>query len=638
MAAKQTSSLLYQLAGNIVIILLMAAAFWIFYVRLMQPPGHGVMIDRMIFSAGNEMPAVSTDDGILRKLPDDWLSTPNTVRHGWYSTSIDIDITDSDERLAIYIPVIQMNAEVYINGILLAKTPPMTGTGNLADPLAREVHRPFYASFARQFIDGGTNLLQVHVSAFKPGSGLLGAVYIGPDRQLRPYYDRRITARVTTVQIISACMLTIAIFMSVLWWLRKQDSVYGWFALLVYAWTLRNLLLLGYDTPLPAAAEDWLALTLLGWFIVFMVVCTHRYLDMRPARMENAVFLLAGAGSVALAVSFAWDLNPVLMHRIWSTAALLLGSYALVRVALAYRYRDDLKNPFVPAGGLSILLLGSHDWLVVMGLVPRDAGLLLHFSAPVTLITFASLLLERFTGVLREAESLNLELEARVAQKHDELEANFKKLREMENRQILAEERERFMREMHDGVGGHLVSMLSMMRCGESDTGKITRAIEAALSDLRIMIDSLDPDEHDIPALLGAMRSRLEPQLAHSGMKFDWQVSEMPPIPGFGPRKALQVMRIIQEAITNVINHADATLIHIHARVETDHDGNQNAVIDVFDNGKGFSPKTARGYGLNNMERRAADINASLDITSRDPGTRVRLSLSYAAQTTGDIY
>ncbi|HED52352.1 MAG TPA: hypothetical protein ENI83_02230, partial [Gammaproteobacteria bacterium] len=612
MAVKNSHSLLYRVAGSIVITLLLIAAFWFFYVRLMQPPQHAVIVDDMRF-VNDDRPSTNTT-GTTRRLPDDWMQGDNPIVSGWYSATINLDhnTANSKSLLAIYIPVIHMNAEVYLNDRKIGSASATTDAGNVVDPLAREIYRPFYTSFSSDRVRPGRNDLRIHVTAYQPGNGLLGRIYIGADKQLRPYYNNRLSARITTVQVISASMLTIAIFMTVLWWLRRQDSIYGWFALIVYAWTARNLLLIGYDTPLPAAAEDWLALVLLGWFITFMVICTRRYMDIQEKRMERILFTTMALGSLALAIAFAWQIQVLLMHRIWSTFVLLLGGYVLGQVAVAYRYRDDLKNPFVPAGGLSILLLGTHDWLVIMGLAPRDNGLLLHFSAPVTLITFASLLLERFAGVLRDAESLNLQLETRVAEKHAELEANYKTLRQMEKRQVLAEERERFMKEMHDGVGGHLIAMLSMVRSGESDMAKITRAIEASLSDLRIMIDSLDPDEHDIPALLGAMRSRLEPQLASSGLKFEWQVNAIPPLPDFGPRKALQVMRIVQEAITNILNHADATLIRVHAGMETDTNGKRSAVINVIDDGKGFPHDVDRGYGLSNMEQRARNINASL--------------------------
>lgn len=627
MGTRNIHHLVYQPVSSILIILLLFAAFWFFYIRLMQVPQDVFVISTMNF-VDADIPADNISS--IRQLPDDWMQGHNAVISGWYTASFNLEHSrqHSTARLAVYIPIIHMNGEIYLNGRLIGTTGAITDTHNIADPLAREIYRPFYVSFDSDRLQAGKNNLSIH-AINHTGSGLLSPIYIGEDKLLRAYYNKRLSARITTVQVISASMLTIAIFMTVLWWLRREDSIYGWFALLVYAWAARNMLLIGYDTPLSAAVEDWLSLVLLGWFIGFMVICTHRYMDIQKKTMEHIVFVALVAGSLVLAISFGWQIQTLLMHRIWSSFSLLLGGYAIWQVAMAYRYRKDLKNPFVPAGGLSILLLGAHDWLLIMGFAPRDNGLLLHFSAPVTLITFASLLLERFAGVLRDAESLNQQLETRVAEKHAELETNYKTLRQLENLQILAEERERFMKEMHDGVGGHLISMLSMMRSGEKDMGKITRAIEASLNDLRIMIDSLDPNEHDIPALLGAMRSRLEPQLSSSGLKFDWQVNAIPPLSDFGPRKALQVMRIIQEAITNIINHADASLIRVYAGVETDTDGGQKAVIDVADNGKGFMHDANRGHGLDNMEQRATAIHASLEITSDNTGTRVRLSLPY---------
>ncbi|HHJ15498.1 MAG TPA: hypothetical protein ENJ80_02255 [Gammaproteobacteria bacterium] len=627
MSGRHTHDAVFLLTSSVIITLILALAFWFFYIRLIQAPEHALRIQRMHFYTDKNL--ASTPRRHLRALPDDWIDGSGHMTSGWYEAVIDSSKLDTNRPLAIYIPVIQMQAEIYINGSLLGRTYLTDSQVKQVDPLARDIFRPLYVSFPGQLLLDTKSRLQIRVRAPKPGHGLIGLVYIGSDTTLRPFFENRVTARVTMVQLISASMLTIGIFMSVLWWLRRQDSIYGWFALLVYTWTLRNLLLVGYDTPLSAATEDWIALISLGWFLTFMAISIHRYMDTIPHKTEKAIFSLAITGSMALAAAFFLDFHPIVFHRIWSTFSLLLGAYTLTQLALEYRRRDDLKNPFVPASGLSILFLGFHDWLLIMGLIPRDNGLLMHFSAPVTLITFATLLLERFTEVLRQAESINLQLEIRVAEKHRELESNFKKLRQMENRQVLAEERERFMKEMHDGVGGHLISMLSMMRSGEHDPGKITRAIEAALSDLRIMIDSLDPNEHDIPALLGAMRARLEPQLARSGIKFDWQVDEIPPLPEFGPRKALQVMRIIQEAITNVINHAEATLIRIHARLEAEPGKTRNAVIDIIDNGKGFSDKARRGHGLNNMEQRASSINARLNIYSENPGTRIRLSMEY---------
>ncbi len=621
-----------KLIWSLLVALLLVAAFWLLYLRPMTPPDQEHAVHQVLFYPGDARPPA--DGGEPRSLPDDWMRTATDTTSGWYRVLLDLPRGRS-EPWALYLPVIHMNADIFLNDWQIGRSTQFPEGHRRGDPYARELNRPVFLLLPDAVLKPGENELRIHVRASWPGSGLLGPVYAGPADRLQAAWEGRLAARITMIQLISAGMLTVAVFMTVLWYLRPGDSVYGWFALLVYTWTLHNVFFLGWDTPLPAPAEDFISLATLGWFVVFMVIATHRYLGPRPVLLERLMLGIAGVGTLILAASNLLDGPSVLAHRLWSSLALTLGAYAVARVALAYRDREDLKNPFVATTGLSILALGTHDWLVIMGFWPREGGLLLHFSAPVTLIVFATLLLERFTRVLRTAERLNVELEQRVAEKHRQLEENYTRLRAMENRQILNEERERFMKEMHDGVGGHLVSMLAMIRAGGGTPEKITRALQEALNDLRIMIDSLDPNEHDLPALLGAMRARLEPQLAGSRMRFRWAVNEMPPIPEFGPRKALQVMRILQEAVTNIVNHAEASLIHIRARVEESVDGGKMAVLDVEDDGKGIAADAQRGRGMSNMAQRAESIGATLEISPADPGTRVRLTLPFPEPVAG---
>jgi hypothetical protein len=75
------------------------------------------------------------------------------------------------------------------------------------------------------------------------------------------------------------------------------------------------------------------------------------------------------------------------------------------------------------------------------------------------------------------------------------------------------------------------------------------------------VIDSLEPTEEDLPSVLGSVRSRLEPRLARHGLRFAWQVTDLPAVPGFGPEMALQAMRVVQEAVTNVVKHAGARTV-----------------------------------------------------------------------------
>src|SRR5262249_35045716 len=160
----------------------------------------------------------------------------------------------------------------------------------------------------------------------------------------------------------------------------------------------------------------------------------------------------------------------------------------------------------------------------------------------------AWVLLGRLVDAHRETVALNRDLERRVDEKHRELEANYARVANLERQHAVAEERARLMRDVHDGVGGQLVSALALVE--QSDTGpeEIVDSIRAALEDLRFVIDSLDPSEDDLLSVLGSVRSRLEPRLSRHGLRFAWQVTDLPAVEGFGPDMALQAMRIVQEA------------------------------------------------------------------------------------------
>jgi signal transduction histidine kinase len=260
--------------------------------------------------------------------------------------------------------------------------------------------------------------------------------------------------------------------------------------------------------------------------------------------------------------------------------------------------------------------------------VSRADGLMLQFAAPLPLMIFSWILLTRFVQVLDEAESLNVDLEHRVEIKRIELEKNFQKLQELEKKSVLVHERERIMRDMHDGMGGHLVSTLSMIEASEGDHEDISQSLRDALDDLRVMIDSLDPVDDDLTTVLGMYRSRIQPRLEQSNIKINWKVTDIPNIPDLGPEKVLQVLRILQEAISNIIKHANADQITVQTEEVTTSGGNSSVYVRISDDGKGMETMNVSGRGLKNMRRRAEQIGAELEIESHTSGTTVSLKLS----------
>lgn len=218
-----------------------------------------------------------------------------------------------------------------------------------------------------------------------------------------------------------------------------------------------------------------------------------------------------------------------------------------------------------------------------------------------------------------------LELE----QRRIELEQKYKYLYSRERENVLASERERILAELHDGVGGQLVALLAMLEKGKNDHNPelLKDAVRAALDDLRLMIDSLDAIDGDIPVVLGMFRSRLEPRLVSQNIKFDWRVTDLPPVPNMGSHEVLQILRILQEAVTNIIKHACASIIKVSTGVkEFEKTTSSIITICIEDNGRGFGVEAqAKGYGMQTMQQRAKDIGGRLSIRSGSDGTSVSL-------------
>jgi signal transduction histidine kinase len=166
-----------------------------------------------------------------------------------------------------------------------------------------------------------------------------------------------------------------------------------------------------------------------------------------------------------------------------------------------------------------------------------------------------------------------------------------------------------------------------MVEQGKLDSTQIATVLRESIDDLKLTIDSLEPMGEDLLTLLGTLRYRLGKRLEVAGIKLEWQVEETPPLQWLNPTASLQILRILQETLTNVLKHAHATTI----RVETGFDAT-HVWIRLTDNGHGFDVVTARhrsdrGRGLQNLERRAASMSGSVQIESRPGTTTVTLQL-----------
>lgn len=199
------------------------------------------------------------------------------------------------------------------------------------------------------------------------------------------------------------------------------------------------------------------------------------------------------------------------------------------------------------------------------------------------------------------------------------------RMRKIEQREILAQERQRMTQDMHDGLGSCLVTALRVVEHGRLDEEEVAKVLKSCIDDLKLAIDSMEPVDADLLLLLATLRFRLGPRLESTGIALRWDVQSVPALEWLAPNSALHILRILQEAITNIINHAKATEIRFATRVEADW-----VLVDVTDNGCGFDVAQGLnngGKGLGNQLRRAGSIGAKLDWRASATGTCLTLSL-----------
>ena len=93
--------------------------------------------------------------------------------------------------------------------------------------------------------------------------------------------------------------------------------------------------------------------------------------------------------------------------------------------------------------------------------------------------------------------------------------------------------------------------------------------------------------------------------------------------PGPGPRPTLQILRILQEAVTNAMRHSGATQVALASGKGDD----GHVWLSIKDNGKGMPEEIKGGRGLTSMRSRAEAVGGSLDIQSDASGTLLLLKL-----------
>jgi signal transduction histidine kinase len=209
-------------------------------------------------------------------------------------------------------------------------------------------------------------------------------------------------------------------------------------------------------------------------------------------------------------------------------------------------------------------------------------------------------------------------------------------LRRAEQERALERERTRIAQDLHDDLGSSLtrLTLLSGLVTADKDNpeqveihaNKLSQAADQTVRALEEIVWAVRPGSDTLQSLIDYTTHFANELFESTSMRCRMDLpSQLPALP-LPPEMRHNTFLIVKEALTNALKHSGASEVRVQARL-----AGSTLQILVADDGNGFDPESlaeGRRNGMGNMRRRAATMNAKLDLQSAPgKGTTVTLSV-----------
>ncbi|OWQ88437.1 hypothetical protein CDN99_16390 [Roseateles aquatilis] len=509
-------------------------------------------------------------------------------------------------------------ATVYLDGQLIASSSQGAGySPEDEDDFAQRglllAGRRLQVSIPPSLLAAGDHHLSVRLA--RPGfeGAGLSAPLLGPAPEMRALQEGRRFWQVLRVTTALAG-LVIGAFMVMVWLALRQEWLYGITGMfcLCTSLLLSPYLLNGALFPAP-----WWRVTLdvadvvSKALLLFLVARLSGVASRWPVRMATA-YLALGLVIDGYAAFSGWSWtdfgHPWPWWALGSRVVVLATAAVLAaRAALASGRRADAVGACAVALSGWVWAYVSYFALVVsQQLSVVDINVIGHG----VLIGIAGVALQRrFVGSLRDQAQARHRLEHALDERTRELRARWEELQNSERQRTAAQERERLLQEMHDGLGSQLVTArLCAERGVASET--LVGLLDDCIREMRLTVDALAVTDGDLTLLLANLRHRMGPRLQAAGLELDWQLADVPLLPTLRGTGGRELIRIVQEALGNIIHHAGASRVRFATRVDA---ADGVVLLLITDNGRGLPEALRQGNGLRNMRRRAERLSARIE-------------------------
>ncbi len=185
----------------------------------------------------------------------------------------------------------------------------------------------------------------------------------------------------------------------------------------------------------------------------------------------------------------------------------------------------------------------------------------------------------------------------------------------------IEEERNRIAADLHDAVSHELLNLKSPEK--KENNKELNNKIDSIINDIRIISRNLHPVMFHKVGLQNTIEQMVERVQTQNNFMLTAAINYSKCLP---VESEIQIYRILQEAISNIIKYANSVAGKITI-LETD----KNVLIEIKDNGKGFNVNdalaTGKAFGLLNITERSKVIGGEATITSNSKGTTINIQI-----------
>ena len=463
------------------------------------------------------------------------------------------------------------------------------------------------------------NELRVEVTIQRQRLGGLSVLRYGPQSAVVSLYDQQRRWHDSPMLVFAAGLAGMSLLAAMLWW-RQRDALYAWFGLAALLGVARNLDRSWPDVPVPWPHLGAIVAVCSACHIVLM--CRFSLMVIGPVSRRMRRVISAAIVLESALFALAYELGHPLLATLGFALMVPLGLATLVPI-VRQAFAGSASARVLTAAVALAVAAGVHDLVMIRFVEASGLRLTLSQHAMFAFVLImGGLLAERYSRSVADYHALNADLSNRVDERERQLHGAFDAMREQHHQQSVSTERQRIMREIHDGVGSQLVGLLNMVARPGTDPEVLKQQVQQALDEMRMAVDAWQPAHDDLVTVLATLRYRLQPRLQAAGIEVVWDVAELPALRQLAPHEVLQIQRILLEAFTNVLKHSRAAQVTVRARCDAA--AEPVVKLQISDNGVGLDSGAAdprrQGHGIVNMKARAASIGALLRVEPQAGG------------------